>query len=142
MEAFFLGLLTLLFGAIVGLAGYHLSRILLPIWGFVAGFVWGAHLADIFIGGGFLATLAGWVVGVVLGLAGALLAYAFYQAAVAIMAGIIGFYLAYGIMLQVGAQEGTLTSLIALLTAAAVASIVVYFRVPKALLMVLTSFAG
>ncbi len=142
MDAFSLGLITIVFGAVVGLAGYQLYRILLPIWGFVAGFVWGAHLVDLALGEGFLTTITGWGAGIILGVAGALLAYAFYQAAVAILAGLLGFYVAYGVMLQFGAEVGMLTTLVALLAAAAVGSLVVYFRIPKALLMVLTALSG
>lgn len=142
MEAFYLGLLTILFGAIVGLAGYQLYRVLLPIWGFVAGFVWGAHIVDLALGEGFLSTVTGWGIGIAVGAAGALLAYAFYQAAVAILVGLIGFYATYGVMLQVGAQEGALTTLVSLLAATALGAMVIYFRVPKAILMGLTALAG
>ena len=142
MEAFYLGLFTILFGAIVGLAGYQLYRVLLPIWGFVAGFVWGAHVVDLALGEGFLGTLTGWGVGIAVGVAGALLAYAFYQAAVAILVGLVGFYVTYAAMLQISAQEGALTTLASLLAAVALGAMVIYFRIPKAILMGLTALVG
>lgn len=142
MEGFYLGLFTIVFGAIVALAGYQLYRVLLPIWGLIAGFIWGAHIVDLALGEGFLSTLTGWGAGIIVGIAGALLAYAFYQAAVSILVGLIGFYVTYGVMLQLGAEGGALTTLASLLAAVAVASMVIYFRVPKAVLMGITAFSG
>lgn len=142
MAEFYLGIVTIFFGAVVGLAGYQLYRVLLPIWGFIAGFIWGAHLVDLSLGEGFLTTLTGWGAGIILGIAGALLAYGFYQAAVAILVGLSGFYFSYGAMLLLGAQPGAISTLVALLSAVAIGLMVAYFRLPKALLMVLTAVSG
>src|SRR4051812_40494059 len=97
MEAFWIGLITILLGLSLTFMGYQFFRILIPVWGFFAGFTWGAQALAIGLGTGFLATVMGWTVGLFVGLVIAFLAYFFYQAAVGILAGFIGYWLIGGL---------------------------------------------
>jgi hypothetical protein len=76
-QSLLVGIIGIALGSAIMLLGYRLALILLPIWGFFAGFLLGAQLLQEFFGDGFLATTASWVVGVVLGLLFAVLSYLF-----------------------------------------------------------------
>jgi len=105
-QALLVGIIAIALGAAIMLLGYRLALILLPIWGFFAGFLLGAQLLQEFFGDGFLATTASWVVGVVLGLLFAVLSYLFWYVAVVILFASIGYWLGYGFMELLGFQEG------------------------------------
>ena len=60
-----LALLAALLGAAFLLAGYRFFLVMLPIWGFFGGFWIGAYAISLILGGGFLATTTGLVVGFV-----------------------------------------------------------------------------
>ena len=66
-------------------AGRLVLRIVLPIWGFFAGFTFGAGLVAEMADERFLGTVIGWVLGLVFGVIFALLAYFFYALAVILM---------------------------------------------------------
>ena len=82
VQALLVGIVAIAIGAAMMLLGYRLALILLPIWGFFAGFIFGAQVLQEFFGDGFLATTASWVVGVVVGLLFAVLSYLFWYVAV------------------------------------------------------------
>ncbi len=63
LEILFVGLLALLLGAAFCFIGYRFFRILIPIWGFFAGFFFGAQGVVSLFGGGFLSTVTSWVIG-------------------------------------------------------------------------------
>jgi len=108
----FATLLAVLFAAILGLAillfGYRLFLVMLPIWGFFAGFWLGASAISLLIGQGFLATITGWVVGFIVGVILAVLSYLFYMLAVALIAAVIGGALASALMTAIGFDPGFL----------------------------------
>ena len=58
-----IGLIGLLLGLGFVFYGFKLFLILLPIWGFFFGFLFGAGVVTAIFGDGFLATTTGWVVG-------------------------------------------------------------------------------
>ena len=57
------GLLMLLLGAVLAFGGYRFCAVLLPIFGFLFGFGFGAQMVQALFGEGFLATLTSWAVG-------------------------------------------------------------------------------
>ena len=59
------GLLTLFLGYVLAFAGYRFFAVLLPIFGFLFGFGFGAQMIQALFGGGFLSTLTSWAVGIV-----------------------------------------------------------------------------
>jgi len=99
------GMIALAFGLVVLLNGYKLFLILLPIWGFFFGFVFGAQTMEAVFGVGFLATVTSWVVGFVVGAAFAVFSYLFWMAAVAIFSGMIGYAVGVGLMGAIGLDE-------------------------------------
>ena len=91
-ELLCMGTIALLFGALVAFGGYRLFLVLLPIWGFFAGFILGAQAVHFLLNVGLFATVTGWVVGFFVGLIFAVLSYLFYFVAV----GIVSFSFGYG----------------------------------------------
>ena len=77
-------------GGAVAMYGTRLFYLLLPVWGFLVGFVLGAELFAAIFGEGFLATVAGWGVGLVTGIVFAVVAGLWYWAAIVILAGGVG----------------------------------------------------
>src|SRR3954465_13185560 len=88
----------LLFGFSLAFAGYRFFLFLLPIWGFFWGFGLGAQSIQVLLGDGFLASISSWVVGFFLGMLFAVISYLFFAAAVAILAGGLGYAVGVGIM--------------------------------------------
>jgi hypothetical protein len=136
------GLIVSIFGALMCLFGYRLFLILLPIWGFVFGFGLGAQTMQAIFGTGFLSEVTSWVVGFFVGLFFALLAYLFYIAAVAIIAGSIGYMIAVGLLLAIGLNMGFLVWLIGLIAGVALAFVTIRFNIQKWVIIIATSLAG
>lgn len=138
----FTSLLLILLGLGLGLAGYRFFVILVTIWGFFAGFHFGASILTNWFGQGFLTTVIGWVVGLLVGIFAAAIAYLFYEAAVILLAGFVGYEIGVGIMTWIGFQPGFIPFLVGLAVALAVAALAVMLRFPKVLIIFLTALAG
>jgi len=136
------GLIVSIFGALMCFFGYRLFIILLPIWGFFFGLVLGAHSMQAIFGTGFLSTVTSWVVGFVVALVFAGLSYLFYAAAVAIIAGALGYGLAIGILLAIGMQMGFLVWLIGIAVAVIFAVVTMVLNIQKWVVIIATSLAG
>ena len=137
---------AVLFAAILGLVfllwGYRVFLVMLPIWGFFAGFWLGAAGISLFLGQGFLATITGWVVGFILGLIGAVLSYLFYGAFVIIVAALAGAAVAAAIMTALGITTGWIIAIVALINAAIVAVLSLVLNLQKYVVILLTSLGG
>ncbi len=92
------GLLTLLIGIAFCFAGYHFFRILIAVWGFLAGFLLTAQTFAVYAGGHFLVSAFGLIIAVLVGLIVAALAYYLYVAAVVILSASVGFWIGTGLM--------------------------------------------
>jgi len=110
----FVSLLALILGLAFCFGGYRIFLVMLPIWGFFAGFWLGAEVTTLLFGAGFLATTTGWIIGFIVGLLGAVLSYLFYTIGVALVAGGFGWALGSGFMVALGFQGGILTFIVAL----------------------------
>lgn len=142
-QALLVGIIGIALGAAIMLLGYRLALILLPIWGFFAGFLLGAQLLQEFFGDGFLATTASWVVGVILGLLFAVLSYLFWYVAVVILFASVGYWLGYGFMELLGVQEGGILAVtIGLLVGTVFAVAAFVTGVPLAALVVIMAVGG
>jgi hypothetical protein len=142
-QALLVGIIAIAVGAAMMLLGYRLALILLPIWGFFAGFIFGAQVLQEFFGDGFLATTASWVVGVIVGLLFAVLSYLFWYVAVVILFASIGYWLGYGFMTLIGFSETGLVAIgIGLLLGAVFAVAAFVTGVPLAALVVITAIGG
>jgi len=138
--------LAVLFATIMGafflLWGYRVFLVMLPIWGFFAGFWLGAAGVSLFLGQGFLVTVTGWVIGFILGVIGAVLSYLFYGAFVVIVAAMTGAGLAAAILTALGITSGWLIALVAIISAVAVAAATLLLNLQKYVIILLTSLGG
>jgi len=134
--------IALLFGLVVAFGGYRLFLVLLPIWGFFAGFFLGAQTISFLFSDGFLATITGWVVGFFVGLLFAVLSYLFYFIAVGIVSFSLGYGVTVGILGWIGLDVGFIVWLIAVVVGIVVAAIVYLFNLQKYAIIVATAVGG
>ncbi len=136
------GLILALFGLVMCFAGYRFFLVLLPIWGFFFGLIFGAQAIQALFGVGFLATVTSWVVGFIVAIAFAVLSYLFYMVAVAIIAGSFGYSVAVGLLTAIGLQMGFLVWLIGIVAAVALAIITIRFNLQKWVIIIATAVLG
>ena len=136
------GLIGILFGLAVCFAGYRLFLVLLPIWGFFFGLVFGAQTMQALFGVGFLSTITSWVVGLIVGGVFAVLIYLFYIAAVALIAGALGYAVAVGLLQAIGLNMGFLVWLIGIVAAVVLVIVTLRFNLQKWVIIIATSVLG
>jgi hypothetical protein len=141
-QTVFTSLLVIMLGLALCFTGYRFFTILVSIWGFIAGFQFGATIFTNIFGQGFLSTVISWVVGLLVAIFAAAIAYLFYAAAVVLLAGFVGYQLGIGIMAGLGFNDGWLTFLVGLLVGLAWVAVAIYLHFPKVLVLILTSLAG
>jgi Domain of unknown function (DUF4203) len=141
-EIVFVSLALMLLGVAICAFGYRLFVILLPLYGFFAGFIVTAQAIQQLLGGGFLATAGSWVFGFFVGLVCAVVAYFFYYAAIVILAASVGYELGAGIIANLGVNSGVIQFIVGAVLALAFIAGVLVFNLPKALIIVLTALAG
>ncbi len=133
--------LALVIGVLALVAGYRLFLLLLPIWGFFAGFAFGAHATTLIFGTGFLSTATSWIVGFVAGLIFAVLSYMIYIVGVALLSAAFGYFLGAGLTLLF-LDPGLIVTLVGLAGAVIMAFVVLAFNIQKLVLELVTSFGG
>lgn len=142
METLGLAILAAVVGAAFCFFGYRFFLLLLPLWGFVAGFVAGMQgMAVLLPEHTFFASTLGIVVGLVLGAILAVLAYLFYYGAIVILGAAVGYTLGYGLMSAIG-LDGLVGWLAGLAVGAVFAVGVIVLNAPKAVLVVLSAAGG
>ena len=138
------GLIALLFGLAVCFAGYRLFLVLIPIWGFFFGFGLGAQSIQAIFGEAFLATITSWVIGFIVAVVFAMLAYLFYIAAVAIISFSLGYTATIGVLTAIGLPlaGGFIAWLIAVVVGVILAVVVLRFNIQKLVIELATAFLG
>ena len=142
MNTILVALFALVLGGLFLLWGYRIFLVMLPIWGFFAGFWLGAQTTSLLFGAGFLATTTGWVVGFFIGLIFALLSYFFYMFGVALIAAAVGAALTTGLLSLFGLETGLLVFLAALVGAVVVAGLTLLLNLQKYVIIILTAVGG
>ena len=142
LSILFVSLFALILGLAFCFAGYRVFLVMLPIWGFFAGFWLGAEATTLLFGVGLLATTTSWVIGFVVGLLGAVLSYLFFIIGVALVAGGFGWALGSGFMAALGFQGGILTFIVALVLAIIIIFLVLGLNVQKFVIIVITAIGG
>ncbi len=135
-------LIAFMFGLVLCFGGYRFFLILLPIWGFFFGLVFGAQSMQMLFGVGFFATVTSWVVGFVAGAVFAVLSYFFYFAAVLLIAGALGYTAAVGLLLAIGLDMGVLVWIVGVVAAVALAFVTIRFNLQKWVIIIATSLLG
>lgn len=135
-------LIAFIFGLVLCFGGYRFFLILLPIWGFFFGLVFGAQSMQMLFGTGFFAEVTSWVVGFVVGAIFAVLSYFFYLVAVALIAGALGYTVATGLLLAIGLDMGALVWIVGVVAGIALAAATILFNLQKWVIIIATSLLG
>ena len=145
LDGILIGLLAVAVGLAFAFWGFRLFLVLLPIWGFVAGFLLGVNaMSNLFgVDPGLFATITGWVVGILLGLLFAVLSYLYYWVAIILLGGALGYQLTLGVFewLNLNA-EGWIAFISALVVGAIFAVGFFLLHMPAVLVIVATSLLG
>jgi hypothetical protein len=142
MDDVLVGLLAIALGLGVCFFGLRIWFVMLPIWGFVAGFFVGAAAITGIFGDGFLSTVTGWVVGFFVGLLFALLSYLFWYAGAIIAAGSVGALLGSGLMNAFNVDSDWIVFLVSLAGAVLVAFIALVLALPVFIVIVSSAMVG
>ena len=142
MSDFVLGLLVIIVGAAFCFQGYLAMRVIIPIWGALAGFSFGAGLVAAISGDGFLSTALGWIVGIAFALLFAAFAYLYYAVSVVIAMGAIGFMLGTSLMYALDIHWRWLVVLVGVALGVVLAVLAIVGDLPMVLLIVLSGLGG
>lgn len=142
LETIVIGLLALAVGAAFSFYGFKFFLLLLPVWGFFFGFLFGANAITALFGDGFLATTSSWVVGFVMAILFAALSYLYYWFAIVWLGATAGYAAGVGVMAWLNITGSLLIFIVGLIFAAAVALAFIFLRVPKYLVVIATAFGG
>ncbi len=143
LDGLLLGALAVAIGLAFAFWGFRVFLVLLPIWGFFAGFLLGAQGVAYIFGDGFLITTMGWVVGFLLGLLFAVLSYLYYWVAVILLGGALGYQLTLGLLHWIGFEADGLIAFILAIAGGAVFAVGFFLlQMPAVLVIVATAISG
>ena len=142
MADILLGLLAIIAGGAMLVAGQFVLRLVIPIWGFFAGFAFGAGLVAGFADERFLGSVLGWVLGLVFALVFAVFAYLYFYVAIVIAMGAFGFAIGSGLVVALGISWNWLAVLVGLVVGLVIGLVAIFANMPMIVLVVLGSFAG
>ena len=137
-----LGIFAIIAGGVMLFAGQYVLRVLLPIWGFFAGFAFGAGLFAGLADERFLGSVLGWVSGFVFALIFALFAYLYYAVAVVLAMAAFGFAIGSALVVALGIDWNWVAVLVGVVMGAVLGLVAVLGNMPMVVLAVLSSMAG
>ena len=137
-----LGLLAILAGGVMLFAGQFVLRFVLPIWGFFAGFAFGAGLFAELADERFLGTVLGWVTGLIFALIFAVFSYLYYAVAVILAMAAFGFAIGSGLVVALGIDWNWIAVLVGLAFGVVLALVSILGNMPMIVLAVVSSLAG
>lgn len=142
MSDVMLGAFAVLAGAPFCYRGYMGMRLLIPIWGAFTGFTVGAGLVASIVGGGFLASVTGWLVGFAFAVVLAGLAYLYYAVSVVVIMGSTGFLIGAALMVALDVAWTWLVGPVAVTAGIALAFVAVVVDLPRVMLTLVTALGG
>jgi len=142
MADIILGLLAIIAGGAMLVAGQFVLRLVIPIWGFFAGFAFGAGTVAAFADEHFLGTVLGWIIGFVFAIIFAILAYLYYYVAIVIAMGAAGFAIGSGLIVAIGIDWNWVAVLVGLAVGLLVGLAAVLADVPMIVLVIIGALAG
>ncbi len=120
-------------------AGQFVLRIMIPVWGFFAGFAFGAGIVADLAGDRFLGTLLGWALGLVFALVFAVLAYLYYNVAIVDRDGCGRLAIGSGIVIALGISWNWVAVLVGLAVGILVGLVSVFANIPMIMLVCIGS---
>jgi hypothetical protein len=142
MDDVVVGLLAIAVGALLCLRGYLAMRLVIPVWGAFSGFFFGAGLAAGLTDKEVLGTALGWLLGLAFALVFGALAYLYFQVAVILGMGAIGFSIGAGLMVTLGIEWSWFIVLVGLVVGVAFGALALGANVPMFLLVGVSAVAG
>ena len=142
MEDIVIGLVALIAGSVFCYSGYRAFRVIIPIWGAFTGFAAGAGLISALTGDALLAKPIGWVLGLILALGFSVLAYLYYEVAVVLTMGSVGFMAGSALMPALGVSWNWLIVLVAVAVSLVFAVFAITTNFPRIVLVVVSATAG
>ncbi len=142
MEDMVIGLVALFAGSVFCYSGYRAFRVIIPIWGAFTGFAAGAGLISALTGDALLAKPIGWVLGLILALGFSVLAYLYYEVAVVLTMGSVGFMAGSALMTALGVSWNWLIVLVAVAVSLVFAVFAITTNFPRIVLVVVSATAG
>jgi hypothetical protein len=136
------GLVIILLGTVVTVAGLRVFFAALPIWGFIVGFFIGSAGITYLIGDGFLSTGLSWIVGAVVGVVFAALAFLYWYIGAILAAGSVGALIGSALMAALNVDSGWIVFLVAFAVAVLFMVVAVVIALPIYVVVVNTAFAG
>ncbi len=136
------GILIIVLGLGLVFAGLRVFLAMLPIVGFLTGFFLGATLINSWLGDGFLATAAGWIAGLIAGLAFAAISYLYWYVGAILASGATGALLLSGIFSAFGVDNGVVLFILALVGAAIFIFVAITLNLPVYVVLVNTAISG
>jgi hypothetical protein len=137
-----IGIFLIVFGMSIAFFGIQVFFAILPILGFVTGFFTGAAGVEAIFGDGFLSTVTGWIVGLVVGLLFAAIAWFWWYVGVLLSAGAAGSLLATAIAEAVGIDSGWVLFLFGVVGAAVFIFVSLLVNLPIYVVIANTAIAG
>jgi predicted outer membrane lipoprotein len=142
MQDVLIGILALVVGGLFCFRGFMTMRIVIAIWGAFTGFLLGAGIAQSFTDDGFLGSATAWILGLILALLFALIAYFYYEISVIIAMSAIGFAIGTSVMVAIGVTWSWVIITVGVLVGLVLAVTAILADLPTLILVVLTAFAG
>jgi hypothetical protein len=136
------GIILIVLGGFLALAGLRVFFIALPIMGFIVGMAGGLALMDHVFDNAFLSTTTGIIVGIVLGIVGAVISYLFWYAAIILGAAFIGASLGTGLMNAFNVDSQLVILIVAVIGAVILGLLTVILDLPIYWVIVNTAFVG
>ena len=137
-----IGLFLIVFGIAIAFIGIQVFFTILPILGFVTGFFTGSIALTGLFGDGFLSTVAGWIVGAVIGVLFAWIAWYWWYAGVLLSAGATGSLLATALAEAIGIDSGWALFLFGAIGAAVFIFAALVLNLPIYVVIINTAIAG
>lgn len=122
--------------------GYRLSRVIIPLWGLLAGFALGASAASDAFSNAFIGTTAGILCGLLVGAVFAIFAYFFFELAIVLLGANVGYWLGVSFIELFGIEKGFLTAIVGIMLGIVFGLVFLFINAPKWFLIFFTSLGG
>lgn len=142
MKDVVVGIIVIAIGALFCFRGWLAMRIVIPLWGALAGFALGAGLIQAWTGDGFLSTTFSWVIGIIFAIVFFFLAYLYFEVSVVVAMMFIGFAIGVAALSAIGVTWNWVLALAGIVLGLALGIVAVVTNLPMGLLTVLTAMGG
>lgn len=142
MQDFVVGLIAVFAGSVFCFSGYRAFRLIIPIWGAFTGFAVGAGAISAVTGDALLAKPIGWILGLILAMGFALLAYLYFEVAVILALASLGFLVGSTVMTVLGVSWNWLVAGAGVVVGVVFALFAMASNFPRIVLVVVSATAG